>query len=701
MNERHKGHRHEGEMQHDHHMADEHAHHHPPAAGTTEGQKHHHMEHGHAGHDHSMHHRMMIQDFKRRFIVCLILTVPILLLSPMIQKGLGFSLQFTGSLYVLFALSTFVFFYGGWPFLKGLFQELGNKAPGMMTLIALAISVAYFYSAIVVFGVRGKIFFWELVTLIDIMLLGHFIEMKSVLGASRALDQLARLLPSEAHRVQGDQITDVKISDLKPGDLILVKPGERFAADGLVAKGESFADESVLTGESRPVKKKPEDKVIAGAINGEGSLTVKIEKTGKDSYLSRIIELVNQAQTAKSKTQRLADRAAFWLTLIALTAGSVTLVVWLILGSVFSFALERMVTVMVITCPHALGLAIPLVVAVSTALAARSGLLIRNRTAFENSRKITTVVFDKTGTLTEGKFGVSRIIPLKDNLAEEKILRYASALEQNSEHPIASSIVRKAKEQGVEIPTAAEFKSVRGKGVEGRVEDKPVKVVSAAYLKENGIQVGGDVQAEEAETQVFLLVGNQPAAMIGLSDQIRPESYPAVRKLKSAGIKCMMLTGDNQKVAKSVAEKLGLDGYFAEVLPHQKLDKVKELQAKGEFVAMTGDGVNDAPALAQADVGIAIGAGTDVAAETADIILVNSNPQDVSTLILFGRATYGKMVQNLIWATGYNAFAIPLAAGVLYSVGVVISPAVGALLMSVSTVIVAVNARLLKVRSGR
>ncbi len=701
MNERHEDHEHQGGMKHHHHVADEHAHHNAPASGMIQGDKHHHMEHGHAGHDHSMHHRMMIQDFKRRFIVCLILTVPILLLSPMIQKGLGFSLQFSGSLYVLFALSTFVFFYGGWPFLKGLFQELGNKTPGMMTLIALAISVAYFYSAIVVFGVQGKIFFWELVTLIDIMLLGHFIEMKSVLGASRALDQLARLLPSEAHRVQADQITDVKISDLKPGDLILVKPGERFAADGLVAKGESFADESVLTGESRPVKKKPQDKVIAGAINGEGSLTVKIEKTGKDSYLSRIIELVNQAQTAKSKTQRLADRAAFWLTLIALTAGSVTLVVWLSLGSVFSFALERMVTVMVITCPHALGLAIPLVVAVSTALAARGGLLIRNRTAFENSRKITTVVFDKTGTLTEGRFGVSRIIPLKDYLTEEKILRYASALEQNSEHPIASSIVRRAREQGLEIPAAAEFKSIRGRGVEGRVQDEPVKVVSAAYLKENGIQVSREVQTDEAETQVFVLVGDQPAGMIGLADQIRPESYTAVRKLKSAGIKCMMLTGDNQKVAKSVAEKLGLDGYFAEVLPHEKLDKVKQLQAKGEFVAMTGDGVNDAPALAQADVGIAIGAGTDVAAETADIILVNSNPQDVSALILFGRATYRKMVQNLIWATGYNAFAIPLAAGVLYSVGVVISPAVGALLMSVSTVIVAVNARLLKVQSGR
>lgn len=698
MNRSDEVHNHESGMQHRHQMMDQHAHHHHHAsAPPKKGHEHDRMLHEHTRHDHAAHHRMMIEDFKRRFFVCLILTIPILLLSPMIGEWLGFSLKFPGSPYLLFALSTFVFLYGGWPFLKGLFQEIGGKTPGMMTLIALAISVAYFYSAAVIFGVRGKIFFWELVTLIDIMLLGHFIEMKSVLGASQALDKLARLMPSEAHLVKETHTKDVKISELQSGDSILVKPGERFPADGVVTKGESFADESVLTGESKPVKKKPGDKVIAGAINGEGSLTVAIEKTGKDSYLSRIIELVNQAQTAKSKTQRLADRAAFWLTLLALTAGTITLAVWLSLGREFAFALERMVTVMVITCPHALGLAIPLVVAVSTALAAKSGLLIRNRTAFENSRKINTVVFDKTGTLTEGKFGVARIIPLKDDFTEEKTLRYASALEQNSEHPIAASIVKHTAKKGLPIPASADFKTIRGKGVEGKVENVEVRVVGPVYLKENGINVPGDMQTEEAETRVFVLVGGRLAGMIGLADQIRQESYQAIKQLKTDGIKCMMLTGDNQAVAKSVAEKLGLDGYFAEVLPHQKLEKVRELQAQGKFVAMTGDGVNDAPALAQADVGIAIGAGTDVAAETADIILVNSNPKDVSALILFGKATYRKMTQNLAWATGYNAVAIPLAAGILYNAGIVISPAIGALLMSLSTVIVAINARLLKI----
>lgn len=696
MNREHQNHNPQDHMQHDHQMTGEQAHHHP-AHPPGKKHEHHHMDHQHAGHDHAAHHRMMIQDFRKRFIVCLILTLPILVLSPMIQEWSGFSLHFTGSLYLLFALSSFVFFYGGWPFLKGLFEEWGKRSPGMMTLIALAISVAYFYSASVVWGVPGKIFFWELVTLIDVMLLGHFIEMKSVIGASQALEKLARLMPAETHRVEGNDVKDVKISELRSGDMVLVKPGERFPADGIVTRGEGFADESVLTGESRPVRKKAGEKVIGGAINGETSLTVRIEKTGKDSYLSRIVNLVREAQITKSKTQRLADRAAFWLTLLSISAGTVTLAVWLSLGKEFVFGLERMVTVMVITCPHALGLAIPLVVAVSTALAARQGLLIRNRTAFENSRKITAVVFDKTGTLTEGKFGVAHIVSLRDDLKEEQILKLAAAVERHSEHPIAASIMRETRKRGLEIPGAAEFRAIRGKGVEARVKDRQVKVVSPAYLKEKGIPHDRNVQTDEAETQVFALADGKPVGMINLADQIREESYEAIKQLKDAGIRCMMLTGDNEKVARSVAEKLGLDGYFAEVLPHQKLDKVKELQSQGEFVAMTGDGVNDAPALAQADVGIAIGAGTDIAAETADIILVNSNPKDVSAMILFGKATYKKMAQNLAWATGYNALAIPLAAGVLYSAGIVISPAIGAVLMSLSTVIVAVNARLLKI----
>lgn len=698
MNKENKNKNHEGNMQHDHHMTHEHTHHHHASTSTpAKKHDHHHMGHNHAGHDHASHHRMMIEDFKRRFFVCLLFTLPILVLSPMIQTLLGFSFAFKGSLYLLFALSSFVFFYGGWPFIKGLFEEIGKKSPGMMTLIALAISVAYFYSSAVVFGVPGKIFFWELVTLIDIMLLGHLMEMKSVLGASEALEKLARLMPKDAHLIKNNEIKDVQISELRPGDLILVKPGEKFPADGVVTKGESFIDESMLTGESKPVKKKSGARVIGGAINGEGSLTVKIEKTGKDSYLSRIINLVREAQTTKSKTQRLADRAALWLTVIALSAGSITLAVWLSFGKEFVFGLERMVTVMVITCPHALGLAIPLVVAVSTALAAKQGLLIRNRTAFENSRKITAVVFDKTGTLTKGNFGVNRIISLRKGLKEEQILKLAAGVERHSEHPVAISIVKKAQDQGIGIPEVAEFKAIPGKGVKGLVENVAVKVVSPGYLKENNIPLENSVQIEEAETRVFVLMDGKVAGIISLADQIREESHEAVKQLKSAGIKCMMLTGDNEEVAKSVAEKIGLNAYFAEVLPHEKLEKIKKLQDEGEFVAMTGDGVNDAPALAQADVGIAIGAGTDIAAETADIILVNSNPKDVSELILFGRATYRKMTQNLAWAIGYNAFAIPLAAGVLYNAGIVITPAIGAVLMSLSTVIVAINAKLLKI----
>jgi Cu2+-exporting ATPase len=640
---------------------------------------------------------MMIEDFRRRFFICLAFTIPILLLSPMIQEWLGFSIQFPGSLLLLFALSSFVFVYGGWPFIKGLFEEVGRRSPGMMTLIGLAISVAYFYSSAVVFGVPGKIFFWELVTLIDIMLLGHFIEMKSILGASRALEKLVRLMPSEAHLVQESDVRDVRLSELKPGDLLLVKPGERLPADGEITLGESFVDESLLTGESTPVKKRQGDRVIGGSINGEGSLRVRIERTGKDSYLSRIVNLVREAQATKSKTQRLADRAAFWLTLLAISAGSITLVVWLGLGQQFVFGLERMVTVMVITCPHALGLAIPLVVAVSTALAAKQGLLIRNRTAFENARKITTVVFDKTGTLTEGKFGVSRIVSFGHDVSEEQILRMAAGVERYSEHPIAAGILGKAQEQELRLPEAEGFETIRGKGVKAKVENRQVEVVSPAYLEEKGLSVDAGTQTGEEGTQAFVLVDGQLAGLISLADQIREESRDAVQQLKRAGIKCMMLTGDNEKVAKSVAQQLGLDAYFAGVLPHEKLQKVKQLQEDGEFVAMTGDGVNDAPALAQADVGIAIGAGTDIAAETADIILVSSNPKDVSALILFGKATYKKMTQNLAWATGYNAFAIPLAAGVLYNAGIVVSPAVGALLMSLSTVIVAVNATLLKI----
>ncbi len=668
-------------------MNNKHQHH------TNESNKHqaHHNHHNH--HDH---HKMMIEDFKKRFWISTLLSVPVLVLSPMIQEFAGFRFQFQGSMYVLFALSSFIFFYGGWPFLKGLKDELKKHTPGMMTLIAVAISVAYIYSAAVVFGLKGKMFFWELVTLIDIMLVGHWIEMKSVLGASKALELLVSMMPSEAHKIHGDHIMDVKIEELQPEDIILIKPGEKVPADGIIMEGESYINESMLTGESKPAKKSVNDEIIGGSINGNGSLKVKVLHTGKDSYLNKVITLVQEAQKAKSKTQHLADKAAKWLTYISLSAGTITFIVWLISGQNLAFALERMVTVMVISCPHALGLAIPLVVAISTAISAQNGLLIRNRTAFENSRKISAIVFDKTGTLTKGEFGVTRIELVDKNLSEKQLLEYAAALEQNSEHPIAIGIVNKAKSENLSIPAIENFKAITGKGVEATINNHSVKVVSPGFLTENNIDIPGNSYQNRAETVVFVLIDNRLSGFIALADEIRPESKKAIKKFKQINIKVFMATGDNKIVAQAVSQELKLDGFYAEVLPHQKVEIVKDLQNQGEFVAMTGDGVNDAPALAQADVGIAVGSGTDVAAETADIILVNSNPQDILNLILFGRATYKKMIQNLIWATAYNAFAIPLAAGVLYSYGFVLSPAVGAVFMSLSTIIVAINAQLLK-----
>jgi len=645
---------------------------------------------------HHDHHKMMMHDFKKRFIISAIVTIPILILSPLIQRLLGYSASFTGDKYILFIISSFIFFYGGWPFLKGIINELKKKHPGMMTLIALAITVAFVYSSAVVFGLKGKFFFWELATLIDVMLLGHWLEMKSILGASKALEKLAQLMPDTAHLIKKGNVVEIKISELKKGNIVLVKAGEKIPADGIITKGSGYIDESMLTGESKPVQKKAGDKVIGGSVNGDRVLEIKIIGTGEESYLNKVINLVKEAQESKSKTQRLADIAAKWLTIIALTAGASTFVYWFLYGPELSFAIERMATVMVIACPHALGLAIPLVTAVSTSLSAKNGLLIRNRTAFENSRKITTVVFDKTGTLTQGKFGVSTIKIIDKKYNKNKLIQLAASLEQSSEHPIAKGIIEKAKQFKLKNLKISNFKVIKGAGVEGKINKLKIKLVSKSYLEKAKIKISDNI--DEASTLVYVLVNNKPAGIIGLADQVRKDSYEAINQLKSSGIKCWMLTGDNKKIAKKVAKKLKLDGYFAEVLPHQKLEKIKELQAKGEFVAMTGDGINDAPALAQADVGIAIGSGTDVAAETADIILVNSNPKDVVSLILFGKATYKKMVQNLFWATGYNVIAIPLAAGVLISVGIVISPAIGAALMSLSTVIVAVNAKFLSVK---
>lgn len=650
---------------------------------------------GHAGHDH---HAMMIDDFKIRFYVVLVLTIPVMLLSPMIQHWLNVHWQFKGSEYLLAVLSSIIFCYGGWPFLKGWLNEMKVWKPGMMTLIGFAISVAYIYSMATVFGLKGMDFFWELATLILIMLLGHWVEMRSIAGASKELELLVQLMPSDAHLVHNDHIMDVKTESLKENDVILIKPGEKMAADGMIMEGESYFNESMLTGESRPVRKTKGEKVIAGSLNGNGSVKVRVAHGAKDSYLSQVIKLVRDAQKSKSKTQLLADKAAQWLTIIAIVAGILTFLYWNLTGKELAFAIERMVTVIVICCPHALGLAVPLVVAKSTALSAQSGLLIKNRTAFESSRKVTTLVFDKTGTLTVGKFEVSKVVCLQEGFTEKELIRIASAPEQNSEHPIATGILQKAKELSIAVPPLKDFNALTGKGVEATVEGRQIKVVSPGYLKEKYIELPKSFHPDVSETVVFVLVDNALAGYIALSDSIRPESFEAVRTLKEQRIKSILLTGDNKEVAKTVSEKLGMDSYFAEVLPHQKLDKIKELQSQGEFVAMTGDGVNDAPALAQADVGIAVGSGSDIAAETAGIVLVNSNPKDIVSLILFGKATYRKMVQNLGWATGYNVIALPLAAGVLYKAGILLSPAAGAVLMSMSTIIVAINASLLKVK---
>ena len=651
-------------------------------------------------HEGGNHHDQMVKDFRRRFWISLVLSVPVLVLAPVIQSLLGLQevLAFPGDSYVQFGFSTVIYFYGGWPFLTGLVDELKERRPGMMTLIGLAITVAYAYSSAVVFGLSGKVFFWELATLIDVMLLGHWIEMRSVMGASQALEELVKLMPSTAHLLKEDGSTeDVPIDELQPGDQVVIKPGEKIPTDGTILEGRTSVNEAMITGESKPVEKDEGDEVIGGAVNGESAITAEVEKVGEDTYLSQVIDMVEEAQESRSKTQDFADRAALWLTMISLSVGTVTLLTWLFLGEAFAFSLERMVTVMVITCPHALGLAIPLVVAVSTALSAKNGLLVRDRSAFERTRNVDAVIFDKTGTLTKGEFGVTDVVSLGD-YSREDLLRSAASLESRSEHPIARGIVNKAEEEELDYPSPENFEAIPGRGAEARVEGKNVKAVSPGYLHDNDLTVENDEinkLAEEGKTVVYLIEDDSVQGAIALADIIREESYEAIETLKEMGVQVMMLTGDAEDVAKWVADELGLDDYFAEVLPDEKADKVKEVKSRGLTVAMVGDGVNDAPALVEADAGIAIGAGTDVAIEAADVVLVRSDPRDFTAIVQLSRATYSKMVQNLWWATGYNAFAIPLAAGVLYGYGILLSPAMGAALMSLSTVIVAINARLL------
>ncbi len=658
----------------------------------------------------------MIADFRRRSLVSIALTLPVLALSPLIQDVLGVAerLAFPGDAYVLFAVSSAVFFYGGRPFLTGSAREMRDRSIGMMTLIAVAITTAYAYSSAVTFGLEGEVFYWELATLIDVMLVGHWIEMRSVGGASRALEELAKLMPSEAHLVEDDgSVRDVAVEELESGDRVRVKPGEKLPADGVVVEGETSVDEAMVTGESKPVSKGADDEVIGGSINGEGSITVEVRATGEGSFLSQVMGMVEQAQQSKSKTQNLADRAASWLTVTALSVGAITFATWFFAaGSSPTFALGRTVTVMVITCPHALGLAIPLVVAISTALGARNGLLIRDRDAFEGARDVDVVVFDKTGTLTLGEFGVTDIMPVEDagggtgegageGADEDAVLRLAAAVEKRSEHPIAAGVVRTAEDRGIDIPEVEDFQAIKGKGAKATVDGSKVTVVSPGYLEGQDIKPPDpewfDSHSEEGKTVVFVLADGEVVGALALADIIRDESREAVRRLEEMGVRPMMLTGDDRRVAAWVAGELGIEEYFAEVLPQEKSERIEGIQADGWVVAMTGDGVNDAPALARADLGVAVGAGTDVAVETADVVLVRSNPQDVADIIALSKATYRKMLQNLAWATGYNVIAIPLAAGALAWAGVVLSPAVGAALMSASTVIVAVNARLLEI----
>ncbi len=654
---------------------------------------------GHAAHvDHSGHEQM----FRRRFWVSLALTVPVLLFSPMLQSWFGFTMPtFAGDRWVGPAFAILIFFYGGLPFLQMAVPEIRSRRPGMMTLISLAISVAFFYSVFAIFVAPDSGFFWEMATLIDVMLLGHWIEMRSVRQASGALNALAKLMPDTAERITENGIETVPVGALQKGDRLLVRPGASIPADGVVEEGRSDVNEAMITGESMPVKKSPGDTVIAGTINGDGSLRVRVTATGDETALAGIMRLVAQAQQSKSNTQILADRAAGWLFYIALGVAALTVAAWVAAVGLELAVLERAVTVLVIACPHALGLAVPLVVAISTSLGAQNGILVRDRLALEAAREVDTVIFDKTGTLTEGAFGVVEMATV-DTWDTDDALAVALAVEGDSEHLIARGIRRAAEERSLQPPPVTDFKAIKGRGIRATYAGRTVYVGGPRLLEllasdlPAALALFRDRAEAKGQTVVYLVDEGHAVAAFALADVIRPESYQAVRALHEMGLEVAMLTGDSAAVARAVAEELAIDAFFAEVLPEHKDRKIAELQAQGKRVAMVGDGVNDAPALTRADVGIAIGGGTDVAIESAGIILVRSNPLDVVRIVKLSRATYRKMIQNLVWATGYNIFALPLAAGVLAPIGIVLSPAVGALFMSLSTVIVAVNAQLLR-----
>ena len=655
----------------------------------------------HAGHgtDHSGHEQM----FRVRFWWSLLLSIPVLVYSEMIQMWLGFTPPALPlSEWIPFIFSLVIFGYGGIPFLQMAVPEVQDRKPGMMTLISLAISVAFIYSVAAQFITLGEGFFWELVTLIDIMLLGHWLEMRSVRQASGALNELAKLMPDTAERIHhGDMTETVAVSALKKGDLVLVRPGASIPADGEVTDGHSDVNESMITGESKTVHKMNSAKVIAGTINGDGSLRVKVTATGKETALAGIMRLVEQAQQSKSKTQVLADKAAGWLFYIALASALITAIAWTIADTFSIEVLNRVVTVLVIACPHALGLAIPLVVAITTAMGAKNGILVRDRLALEAAREIDVVIFDKTGTLTKGQFGVVDIVTA-DGWDADRALAIAAALETDSEHLIAQAIRRFARDRKLSLPAIGDFSALKGRGVQATVENVTYYVGGPRLLEmlslkpESNLATFTDQANENSQTVVYLAKKDQIISAISIADVIRPESQQAVQALSNMGIEVAMLTGDSQAVAQAVANQLGIKRVFAELLPEHKDQKVSELQKLGKRVAMVGDGVNDAPALTRADVGIAIGGGTDVAIESAGLILVNSNPLDVVKIFKLSRASYHKMIQNLWWAAGYNIVAIPAAAGVFAGLGFVLSPAVGAVLMSASTVIVAVNAQLLR-----
>ena len=669
-----------------------HAHHAHDAAGA---------DHGVGGHDKHAGHS--VEMFRQKFWGTILLSIPTIVWAPMIQHWFGYEAPGgpVASRWVPAIFGTLVFGYGGWVFIQGAVSEMRDRLPGMMTLISLAITVAFGFSLAVTFGFPGSDLWWELATLVTIMVLGHWVEMRSISQAQGALKELAKLLPDTAVRLVGDRMETVAVSDLRVGDVVLVRPGASIPADGAVRDGSSDVNESMITGESRPVRKDVGTRVIAGTVNGSGSLRVEVTGTGDKTALAGIMRLVAQAQSSRSRAQALADRAALLLTVVAIVAAAITLIAWSVAGKDASFVIERVVTVLVIACPHALGLAIPLVVAISTTLGARSGLLIRDRRGLEEARNVTAVFFDKTGTLTRGEFRVVEITT-RQGLASDEALAIAAAVEHDSEHTIAQGVVKSAEERVLRLPKAEHFQALPGRGVQAMVDGRTILLGGPALLREHGIQVDPTLQAaiERAATRgqsaITMIEGTSAMAIFAIADAVRAESRDAIERLHAQHIEVIMMTGDARSVAESVAQELGIDAVFAEVLPDQKASKVKEVQQRGKRVAMVGDGVNDAPALLTADVGIAIGAGTDVAVEAGDVVLVRSDPRDVPRVVALSKATYRKMIQNLWWAAGYNIFAIPLAAGALAPWGIVLPAAMGAVLMSLSTIVVAVNAQLLR-----